>query len=178
MPSPDAHTSDILELTESDFRAIMSRYRLPVYWHIRRLVVTHDDAEDATQETFIRLFRSRGSYRGDCPLTAWIYRLATHEALRVLGRRNRREVSLDDEESAVRSIPADDYTDYSDLEAVRLQRAILSLPPKQQLVFNLRYYDEMPYDEVARVADCAPAAAKANYHHAKERVLAYLRTHE
>lgn len=178
MPRPDEHTSGVPELTEAGFRTLMARYRLPVYWHIRRLVVTHDDAEDATQETFIRLFRSRDSYRGDCSLTAWIYRLATHEALRILGRRNRCEVSLDDEESAVRSIPADDYTDYSDLEAVRLQHAILSLPPKQQLVFNLRYYDEMPYDEVARVSDSTPTAAKANYHHAKERILAYLRTHE
>jgi RNA polymerase sigma-70 factor (ECF subfamily) len=133
--------SALKENLESGFRLLMARYREPVYWHIRRLVVSHDDAQDAAQETFIRAFRSLGRFKGECSLGAWIYRIATNEARRAIERRRGGRVSLDDADAGAGRLAADGYVDYSDLEAVKLQNAILSLPTKQQLAFNLRYYD-------------------------------------
>ena len=105
---------------------------------------------------------------------AWIYRIATNEALRILERRRGERFSLDDPKAGTSSLMADDYLDYSDLEAVKLQKAILSLPTKQQLAFNLRYYDELSYDEIAVVTNTTPANVKANYHIAKEKIIKYM----
>ena len=137
------------EDAEKGFRLLMATYKEPLYWHIRRLVVSHDDAQDAAQETLIRIFRSFGQYSEENSLRAWLFRIATNEALRLIERR--REDSMPIEK--VFDIQADSYINYSDLEAVRLQKAILTLPPKQQLAFNLRYYDEMDYEEIAQIAD-------------------------
>ena len=159
---------------EKGFRLLMSKYKEPVYWHIRRLVVNHDDAQDAAQETFVRIFRSLGQYSGEHSLTAWIYRIATNEALRLLSQRQRKSViALDD---AAAQIMADEYIDYSDVEAVKLQRAIHALPAKQQVAFNLRYYDEMSYEEIAAVTDMTADAAKSNYHLAKEKIVQYMKS--
>lgn len=163
---------------EKGFRLLMGRYKEPLYWHIRRLVVSHDDAEDATQETFVRIFRNLGQYRGDTSFAAWVYRIATREALRILERNRRADVSIDSPEAAVELPEADCYVDYSDLEAVKLQRAILSLPTKQQLAFNMRYYDELSYEEIAEISDSTASAAKANYHTAKEKIIRYMTSND
>lgn len=163
---------------EKGFRLLMTRYKEPVYWHIRRMVVLHDDAQDATQETFIRIYRSFASYRGDCTLRSWIYRIATNEALRIIGRRKTDEVSMEQESDAAEQVPADSYVDYSDALALRFQQAVLSLPRMQQLVFNLRYYDELPFEEIAQVADTTNASAKASYHKAKEKIVNYMYEHD
>lgn len=164
---------------ERGFRLLMAQYKEAVYWHIRRLVVLHADAQDATQETFVRIFRSFGRFRGDSSFTAWIYRIATNEALRLLESRKEGQVSLDGDGSEVAGgIMADEYVDYSDLEAVKLQKAILSLPTKQQLAFNLRYYDELGYEEIAAVTDSTVAGVKANYHVAKEKIIQYMNSHD
>ena len=154
---------------ESGFRLLMA-----IYWHIRRLVVSHDDAQDAVQETFVRIFRSFRQFKGDCPFCVWIYRIATNEALRILERRKDERLSLDDPEAGTSSLMADEYVDYSDLEAVKLQKAILSLPTKQQLAFNLRYYDELGYDEIAAITNSTAANVKSNYHIAKEKIIKYM----
>lgn len=159
---------------EEGFRLLMTKYKVPVYWYIRRLVVCHDDAEDVAQEAFVRVFRSFGQFRGDCTLSSWIYRIATNEALRFLSRGNERPYSLDDESVHADRVMADEYVDYSDAEAVKLQKAILSLPIKQQTAFNLRYYDEMSYDDIAAIINCSPASAKVNYHIAKEKIIKYM----
>lgn len=104
---------------EQGFRMLMARYEQPLYWHIRRLVVSHDDAKDAAQDTFVRIFRSIGQYKEDHSFAAWLYRIATNEALRLIERRKEPVMDLD---KAV-SIKALDYFDYSDVEAVRLQQA-------------------------------------------------------
>lgn len=161
---------------ERGFKLLMAKYKAPIYWHIRRLVVTHDDAQDATQETFIRVFRSFSQFRGDSPLAAWIYRIATNEALRLLEQRKQEQLSLDENEVEANRLMADNYVDYSDLEAVKLQRAILSLPTKQQLAFNLRYYDELSYDEIAQITESNAATVKVNYHLAKEKIVNYMKT--
>lgn len=161
---------------EGGFRRLMSEYKTDVYWHLRRLVVTHEDAQDALQETFIRVYRSLPQFNGDSSLRSWIYRIATNEAFRIIEQRRDETVSLDD--ATATQIADTAYVDYSDLEAVRLQQAILSLPTKQQLVFNLRYYDELSYDDIALVAESTPAAAKANYHVAKDKIVEYLKQHD
>ena len=166
--------SALKENAENGFRLLMTKYEETLYWHIRRLVVNHDDAQDATQETFIRIFRSFSLFKGECPFSAWIYRIATNEALRILEGRRNEQFSLDDPEWMTNSLMADEYVDYSDIEAVKLQKAILSLPPKQQLAFNLRYYDELGYDEIALITCSTPANVKANYHIAKEKIIKYM----
>ena len=162
------------EDAEKGFRLLMATYREPLYWHIRRLVVSHDDAQDAAQEAFIRIFRSFGQYSEENSLRAWLFRIATNEALRLIERR--REDSMPIEK--VFDIQADSYINYSDLEAVRLQKAILTLPPKQQLAFNLRYYDEMDYEEIAQIADTTAASVKASYHVAKEKIIKFMTSND
>lgn len=162
------------ETPEQGFRLLMDKYSEPVYWHIRRLVVAHADAQDAVQETFLRVFRSFQSHDSASSLAAWIYRIATNEALRLIERRRnaQQEVDID---STTAALPfADEYVDYSDLVSVRLQKAILSLPTKQQLAFNLRYYEEMSYDEIASVIGSSVASAKQNYHVAKDKIVEYM----
>lgn len=161
---------------ETGFRQLVAGYKEPVYWHIRRLVVSHDDAQDATQETFVRIFRSLDQYGGEHSFTAWIYRIATNEALRLLERRSRNLfVDLDE---ASGHIIADDYVDYSDVEAVKLQEAIRTLPSKQQAVFNMRYYDEMSYDDIAAALESSAGAVKTNYHLAKEKIVKFMKQND
>lgn len=160
---------------EAGFRILMKDRWESVYWHIRRLVVSHADAQDGTQETFIRIFRSFDKFKGDSSLKVWIYRIATNEALRLIGKRRNDIVSIDDEEvSGVRMIADEEYVDYADVEAIKLQNAILSLPTKQQLTFNMRYYDELEYDDIARIIGSTPASVKASYHIAKEKIIRYM----
>lgn len=160
------------------FALLVKRYTEPIYWHIRRMVVSHDDAQDAMQETFIRIYRSVGSYEDSHSLSAWIYKIATREALRIIGQRKQDEVSANDRMALLDERAADSYIDYSDAEAVSLQRAILTLPDKQQLAFNLRYYDNMSFAEIADVTDSTPASAKTNYHIAKEKIIRYMNNYD
>ena len=150
--------SALKENAENGFRLLMAKYKEAV----------------AAQETFVRVFRSIRQFKGECSFCAWIYRIATNEALRVLERRRGERLSLDDPEAGVSNLIADEYVDYNDLEAVKLQKAILSLPTKQQLAFNLRYYDELEYDEIAAITGSTAANVKANYHLAKEKIIKYI----
>jgi RNA polymerase sigma-70 factor (ECF subfamily) len=169
----------IRENAEKGFRLLMAEYREPVYWHIRRLVVSHADAQDATQEAFIRIFRCIDQYSGEGTFRAWIFRIATNEALRLLGRnQGKTTLSLDDTVAATLTMKADDYFDYSDVEAVRLQKAITTLPAKQQLAFNLRYYDDLSYREIAAITDSTEATVKVNYHFAKEKIIKFMNSNE
>lgn len=165
------------ENPEKGFRLLMANYKEPVYWHIRRLVVSHDDAQDVAQETFVRVFRSFSQYGEDNSLRAWILRIATNEALRWLGRqKNATMLSLDDATGDMLCLKADNYYDSSDTMAAQLQKAILRLPAKQQLAFNLRYYDELSYEEIATVTGSSAASAKTNYHLAKEKIVKYMQS--
>lgn len=159
---------------EDGFQMLMAKYKESIYWHIRRMVVSHADAQDATQETFVRIFRFFHQFKEDCSFTAWIYRIATNEALRILSRYKEGRVSLDSPDAGLSNMMADDYLDYSDLESIKLQKAILSLPTKQQLAFNLRYYDELGYDEIAEITGSTAANVKANHHIAKEKIIKYM----
>lgn len=166
------------ESPERGFRMLMMKYQEPLYWHIRRLVVSHDDAQDAAQETFVRIYRSFDQYRGDCSFRSWIYRIATNEALRIISKRRQEVISLESAATGVQFIAGDNYIDYDDKVAVKLQKAILLLPPKQQLAFNLRYYEELGFDEIAKIADSTPTSIKASYHVAKEKIIKYMNSND
>ena len=124
-------------------------FQEPIYYYIRRLVVLHEDAEDVLQEVFIQIYRHWDQFRNESSLSTWIYRIATNESLRLLNSRKKREtVSTEDmQESLISQLRASDYVDYENELAVKFQEAILRLPEKQRLVFNLRYYDELDYEE-------------------------------
>ena len=166
------------ESLERGFRMLMMKYQEPLYWHIRRLVVSHDDAQDAAQETFVRIYRSFDQYRGDCSFRSWIYRIATNEALRIISKRRQEVISLESAATGVQFIAGDNDVDYADQVAVKLQKAILTLPPKQLLAFNLRYYDELSFEEIARIADSTSSSIKASYHFAKEKIVKYMNSND
>ncbi len=168
----------IREKSETGFRLLMQKYKQPVYWHIRRLVVAHDDAQDATQEAFIRIFRSFDNFRDANSFRGWIFRIATNEALRLIGSRKQGQVSLEEDEDGANRIVADNYVDYTDLEAVKLQKAIHTLPTKQQAAFNLRYYDELSYEEIAEATGSTASAVKVNFHIAKEKIIKYMNSND
>ena len=156
---------------ERGFKMLMDSFQVPIYNYIRRLVVSHEDAEDVLQEVFIRIFRHIDQFREESSLSTWIYRIATNESLRLLnGRKDEGVVSAEDvQEELMGKLKASDYIDYENELA-----AILNLPEKQRLVFNLRYYDELEYEEIARVLDSKVDTLKVNYHYAKEKIKEYI----
>ena len=169
----------IRQNAEKGFRLLMVRYKEPVYWHIRRLVVSHADAQDAAQEAFVRVFRNFGQYNEANSLKAWIFRIATNEALRLLGKQKGDiMLSLDEVTADMLETKANGYFDSSDAITMKLQQAILHLPAKQQLAFNLRYYDEMSYEEIAEVAGSTAASMKVSYNIAKEKIIAYMNNND
>lgn len=154
---------------------LIERYHRPLYWHIRRMVVSHDDAQDVLQETFIRIHTHLDELRQADSERAWVYRIATNEALQWL--RSRHEFfSLEDEDASplINTLMADSYTDTGDALVLLMQQAILTLPTMQRTVFNLRYYDELPYEEIAAITGSSIGAAKTNYHFAKEKISNYV----
>lgn len=169
----------IRENPERRFRLLMASYKEPVYWHIRRLVVSHADAQDAAQEAFVRILRNFQQYNEANSFKAWIFRIATNEALRLLGKlKNSTMLSLDEVTADMLGTKADEYFDSSDAITMKLQQAILHLPAKQQLAFNLRYYDEMSYEEIAEVAGSTAASMKVSYNIAKEKIIAYMNNND
>ncbi|WP_294629290.1 RNA polymerase sigma factor [uncultured Bacteroides sp.] len=161
---------------EQGFKMLMDAFQAPIYHYIRRLVVSHEDAEDVLQEVFIRVFRHIGEFREESSLSTWIYRIATNESLRLLnGRKEEGVVSAEEvQEELIGKLRASDYIDYENELAVKFQEAVLSLPEKQRLVFNLRYYDELDYEEIARVLNSKVDTLKVNYHYAKEKIKDYI----
>jgi RNA polymerase sigma factor (sigma-70 family) len=163
---------------EKAFTAIIKKYQEKLYWHIRRMVVEHEDANDVLQNVFIRVWNGLQNFREDSQLYTWLYRIATNECLSFLEQQKRKSaVSLNEMESGLSNkIVADKYFDPNKLEW-KLQLAIQQLPEKQRVVFSLRYYDEMPYEEMSRVLDTSEGALKASYHHAVKKIEEYILNH-
>jgi len=162
---------------EQGFRLLMKQYGEKLYWHIRRIVVGHDDAEDAMQETAIRVFSGIKSYKGEGELTSWLYRIATHEALRQLKRKTRLFESIDSlAPRLTATLQAEATVDGSATELL-LQKALLTLPTQQRIVFNMRYYDELSYSEMADITGKNVGTLKTNYHYATERIKQYIKEH-
>ena len=165
-------------LKEQAFTQIIRKYQERLYWHIRRMVVDHDDANDVLQNVFIRVWNGLENFKEESQLYTWLYRIATNESLTFLEQQKKRSaVSLNDVESGLENkIRADQHFDANKLEW-KLQLAIQQLPEKQRIVFTLRYYDEMPYEEMSRVLDTSEGALKASYHHAVKKIEDYIKNH-
>jgi RNA polymerase sigma factor (sigma-70 family) len=156
---------------ERAFTRLIKKYQEKLYWHIRRMVVEHEDANDVLQNMFIKVWNGLGNFREDAQLYTWLYRIATNESLTFLEQRKKRTaVSMDQVEAGLtNTIKADKHFDANRLEW-KLQLAIQQLPEKQRAVFALRYYDEMPYEEMSRVLETSEGALKASYHHAVKKI--------
>ncbi len=160
-----------IESRNEGFALMVNAWTEPLYWHLRRMLVIHEDAEDALQEMWLKVFSSIDNYRsGGEGLRAWCYRIATNVALDRLRKRCRwRFVTLDTVGKELSGMITHG-TDGGDSVDIRFQRAILSLPAKQRLVFNLRYYDELAYNEISRITGISESACKTNYHYAQQRI--------
>jgi RNA polymerase sigma-70 factor, ECF subfamily len=153
------------------FRLLVEKYSVRLYWHIRRLVILHEDADDALQNTFINAWKSIGVFRNESSLYTWLYTIATNEALSLINKRKKNTaISLDDLESHFAiSIEGSTWFD-GDAAEIRLQNAILKLPEKQRIVFNLKYFDDMTYEEMSKILNTSVGALKASYHHAVKKI--------
>jgi RNA polymerase sigma-70 factor, ECF subfamily len=171
--------NDIFELLEKEpekgFRLVVDRYGSKLYWHIRRLVILHEDADDALQNTFINAWKNISGFRSESSLYTWLYSIATNEALTTINKRQRNStVSIDDLGSWFASSQEGSSWFDGDEAQVKLQNALLRLPDKQRIVFNLKYFEEMPYEEMSRVLNTSVGALKASYHHAVKKIEDYL----
>ena len=164
------------ETREKGFTYIIQKYQERLYWHIRRLVLDHDDANDVLQNVFVKVWKNLEGFREDAQLYTWLYKIATNECLTFLEKQKKNNsVSLSDVETGLsNTLKADAQFDPNKLEW-KLQKAILGLPEKQRIVFTLRYYDEMPYEEMSRVLDTSEGALKASYHHAVKKIEEFIR---
>ena len=160
---------------ETAFTAILKKYQEKLYWHIRRMVVEHEDANDVLQNMFVKAWRGLENFRADSQLYTWLYRIATNECLTFLEQQKKRKtVSMSvDEGGLSNSIKADTNYDSHKLEW-KLQLAIQKLPEKQRAVFNLRYFSEMPYTQMSAVLDTSEGSLKASYHHAVKKIEDYI----
>ncbi len=153
------------------FNDLIAVYSEPLYHAIRRLVQNHDDTNDLLQNTFIKAWSSLENFRGDAKLSTWLYKIAINESLTFLAReRKRQNFSLDDQESAlINQIEADEYFD-GDFAQQLLRKAVATLPEKQRLVFNMKYYDEMKYEEISAILGTSVGALKTSYHLAVKKI--------
>lgn len=156
---------------ERGFRALMNKYQQRLYWQIRRLVTFHEDADDVLQNTFIKVYRGIGQFEGKSALFTWLYRIATNEAISFLQQKARNSTaSWEDEQlNMVQRLKADEWFDGDEIQ-IRLQQQIAQLPEKQRIVFNLRYFEEMPYEEMSVLLDTSTGALKASFHHAVKKI--------
>jgi RNA polymerase sigma factor (sigma-70 family) len=186
MPEPNEMVSDrelvLLFRNEATragaFTRLVRQYQQRLYWHIRRMVVTHEDTDDILQNVFIKVWRNLEGFREESALYTWLYRIATNETLSWMEVKKRFAATSmsGNEDYFAERIPAQRDFDPSRIEW-KLQQAIATLPDKQRIVFNLRYYDEMPYDDMAEVLSTSEGALKASYHHAVKKVEEYLKQH-
>ena len=153
------------------FTDIINYFSRPLYWQIRRMVIDHDAANDLLQNTFMKAWDNIDNFRGDAKLSTWLYKIAINETLTYIAREKaRNEVSIDSGDAfLVNNLEADRYFDGDSLQ-VKLQKAINSLPEKQRLVFNMRYFDEMRYEQMSEILGTSVGALKASYHHALKKI--------
>ncbi len=162
---------------DEGFKALLKQYGRTLYWHIRRIVVGHDDAEDVLQETCIKVLNNIASFKGDSPLAMWLYRIATNEALQHLRRQAHLFQSIDSLAGTLTAkLQAESALPTGDVE-VLFQQALLTLPTQQRIAFNLRYYDQLGYEEISRITGKSVGTLKTNYHYATVKVKEYLKEH-
>lgn len=173
--------SEIIELMSSEktrekgVRQMMDAYQSRLYWHIRRIVVDHDLAQDTLQDTFIKAYQNFHQFKQDSQLYTWLYRIATNESLQQLKKSKRMQKSDEETEHHLQNLVADNVSAEAEEIQVLLQKAIQSLPEKQKLVFTMRYYDDLPYEEISKILDMSVGTLKTNYHYAKQKVEEYIK---
>jgi RNA polymerase sigma-70 factor (ECF subfamily) len=172
----------ILELidpkTQNDaFRKLLQLYQKPLYNHIRNMVLNHDDCNDVLQNTFIKVFANLKNFKGDSKLFSWMYRIATNEALTFMQQRAKKQGISNEEvrQKAINKLESDVYFDGTEIQ-LKLQKAIAILPEKQQLVFKMRYFEELKYEEMSEILTTSVGALKASYHIAVKKIEEYLHT--
>lgn len=156
------------------FSKIVKQYSEPLYWHIRRMVLSHDDTNDLMQNTFIKAWTSIDTFRGDSQLSTWLYRIAINETLTFLSKRSP-SIPIDSPEATVvEQLESDTYFN-GDIAEATFQEALQKLPPKQRMVFNMKYYEEMKYDEMSQILGTSVGALKASYHIAVKKIEEFLK---
>lgn len=178
----DTNDIDILSLfqiednKEKAFSLLVQKYQERLYWHVRRMVIHHDDANDVIQNVFIKVWKYLADFRQDSGLYTWLYRIATNESITFLQQKSKKSaLSMSDNENYFENtLRSEKGFDANKIEW-KLQLAIQSLPEKQKAVFNLRYYDEMPYEDMSKVLDTSVGALKASYHHAAKKIEEFLK---
>lgn len=156
---------------ERAFRELVAAYQERVYWHVRKIVISHDDADDVTQEVFIKIYKHLGDFREDSQLFTWIYRIATNEALNHLKKMKRRTaVSMEDVHGELENHLTNGALVTGEEIQMKLQKALLKLPEKQRLVFNMKYFDDLKYDEIAEITGTSVGALKASFHLAVKKI--------
>ena len=157
------------------FNMLLKKYQQKIYWHVRRMVINHDDADDLTQDVFIKVWKNLPGFRNDAQLYTWMYRIATNECITFLNKKKQKNnISLDDVDSSLADTlsSSDQFT--GDQIQMKLQKAILTLPDKQRLVFNMKYFDDMKYEEMSTVLGTSVGALKASFHLAVKKIEAFV----
>jgi len=174
----DGEISDILknEGKEMAFRQIVNSYKETLYWHIRKIIIDHDDSDDVLQNTFIKAWKGLDDFRGESKLFTWLYRIASNEAITFINSKKRNNfLSLQDiRNEMVSKLESDEYFD-GDEQQMKLQKAILQLPDKQRLVFNMKYFDDLKFSELSEILGTSEGALKASYHHAVKKIEEFLK---
>lgn len=163
--------------TQQDaFRKLLQLYQKPLYHHIRNIVLNHDDTDDVLQNTFIKVFRNLKNFKGESKLFSWLYRIATNEALTFLKQKARKSGISNEEiqQKAIQSLESDVYFDGNEIQ-LKLQKAIALLPEKQQLVFKMKYFEELKYEQISEIVETSVGALKASYHLAVKKIEEYLK---
>lgn len=173
--------TEIIELMSSEktrekgVRLMMDTYQSRLYWHIRRFVVSHDLAQDILQDTFIKAYQNFHQFKQESQLYTWLYRIATNESLQQLNKMKKMQKSDEDATAHLQNLVADNVQPSADEIQILLQRAIAILPEKQKLVFNMRYYEDLPYDDISEILEMSVGTLKTNYHYAKQKVEDYIK---
>lgn len=160
---------------EQAFKTLLSLYKERLYWHIRSIVKSHDDADDALQNTFIKIYKNINNFKGDSKLFSWMYRIATNESITLINK-NAKRLQISNEEVqqiAINNLTTDVYFE-GDAIQLKLQQAIATLPQKQQLVFNMKYFEDIKYKDMAEILETSEGALKASYHIAVKKIEDYL----
>jgi RNA polymerase sigma-70 factor (ECF subfamily) len=153
------------------FQTLVNTYQERLYWHIRKIVMNHEDADDVLQNTFVKVWRSIGNFREESSLYTWLYRIATNESLTLIHANKRRSLipANDASEYLINNLTSDPYFEGTEIQK-KLQEAILQLPEKQRIVFNMKYFDEMKYEDMSQILNTSVGALKASFHHATKKV--------
>ena len=159
------------------FKQLVQQYQKPLYFHIRNIVLNHDDADDVLQNTFIKVFSNIATFKGESKLYSWIYRIATNESLTFIEQRAKKQGVSNEEvqQKAILNLESDVYFEGNEIQ-LKLQKAIAILPKKQQLVFKMKYFEEIKYENMSEILDTSVGALKASYHHAVKKIEEYLKT--